>query len=261
MTKPASSRDVEVTVVICAKPATVFAFFADPANFAAWIGHGSTIQPGKGGTIAMRSEHGGPAFGRILEWVENQRIVFTFGHEPGAGVPPDSSKVTITLREVAGGTEVHLVHSGLPGEAAAGADIGWRAHLGGLANRASIAAVVGRLEGTVDAFLGAWTETDPDRRTKLLERSFAARGRYRDVHTSQDGREALHSWMGFTQQLFPGCQLARTGPVEQTHHYARFPWSAQLPGGPVVATGVDYVELDAAGLLANVVGFWDAQKS
>jgi uncharacterized protein YndB with AHSA1/START domain len=260
MTKPAFSPDVDVTVVICARPATVFAFFADPANFAAWIGHGSTIEPRKGGTVAVRSEHGPAALGRILDWVPDQRLVFTWGHEPGAGLPPDSSRVTVTLREVAGGTEVRLVHSGLPGEAAAGTNIGWRAHLSSLANRASLAAVAGRLEGTIDAFLRAWTEADAERRTQLIAQSFAERGRYRDLHASLDGREALHAWMGFTQQLFPGCRLARTGPIEQTHHYARFPWAAALPDGNVVATGADYLELDANGQLANVVGFWDPPK-
>src|SRR5687768_9570375 len=134
MPKPAAGPNVEVAVVICAKPATVFRFFSDPARFAAWIGHGSAIQPKQGGTLALRSEHGPAAFGKITEWVENERITFTWGHEAGAGLPPDSSTVTITFRAVAGGTEVRLVHSGLPGEAAGGTQIGWRAHLGGLSN-------------------------------------------------------------------------------------------------------------------------------
>jgi hypothetical protein len=56
----------------------------------------------------------GFASGRVVEVVENQRVVFTWGWEQGPPVPPGSTTVAIDLVPDNGGTLIRLTHSGLP---------------------------------------------------------------------------------------------------------------------------------------------------
>jgi uncharacterized protein YndB with AHSA1/START domain len=65
--------------------------------------------------------------GRFLELVPHRRVVFSYGWEDGRmGVPPESTTVEIDLVEHAGVTVLRLVHHGLPPEAVADHEHGWR---------------------------------------------------------------------------------------------------------------------------------------
>src|SRR5204863_3275942 len=127
-----TTESIEVSTYIEAPVRTVFAFFADPAKFAQWFEHGSTIVPGRGGRIELKSPMAPPASGPIEVWEENRRIVFGFGHPEGSGMlPPASSTVTVTFSEERGGTRVTIRHAGIAdGRMRAGAGGGWQAGIG-----------------------------------------------------------------------------------------------------------------------------------
>ena len=59
-------------------------------------------------------------------------MMFTFGWEEDADLPPGASTVTVTLTPVDGGTEVRLVHDGLTDEQAVRHAEGWNHFLGRL---------------------------------------------------------------------------------------------------------------------------------
>lgn len=102
-----------------------------------------TLEPKVGGKwrlgmIADEGDHQGTftAYGTYLELVSNERIVQTHAWEPDNEFeePGQETKVTITFRDVQGGTEVTIVHEGLPGpEAVEGHLGGWTQSLENLA--------------------------------------------------------------------------------------------------------------------------------
>jgi uncharacterized protein (TIGR03086 family) len=72
------------------------------------------------------------AAGTIVDVDPGKRVMFTFGWEEDADLPPGASTVTVTLTPVDGGTEVRLVHDGLNDEQAARHAEGWNHFLGRL---------------------------------------------------------------------------------------------------------------------------------
>src|ERR1035437_9957972 len=98
------------TVVIKAKPETVFRFFTDSARWASWWGAGSTIDAQPGGKVYIRHPNGIETVGEVLEAVAPERIVFTYGYASGKPIEPGGSRVTISLTPDAAGTRLHLRH-------------------------------------------------------------------------------------------------------------------------------------------------------
>ncbi|MEP6769731.1 MAG: SRPBCC domain-containing protein [Acidobacteriota bacterium] len=181
---------VEAEVEIAARPETVFSYFSDPERFRRWMGEGSAIAPAPGGDIGVGGPGGPPATGRILEWVTNERVVFS-GTAPG--VPEDArSRVTVLFAAVPGGTRVTLRHSGIPSEGARREHAGvWRALLAKLSMATAADQEAGKLDRMADASLAAWSERDRERRAKLLDESWSAKPSFRDPFAFVNGREAL----------------------------------------------------------------------
>src|SRR5262249_50376927 len=73
---------LERTVVIGARPATVFRFFTDSERWASWWGAGSTIEARPGGRLFIRHPNGVESAGEVLEVAPPERIVFTYGLPP-----------------------------------------------------------------------------------------------------------------------------------------------------------------------------------
>src|ERR1700734_881352 len=107
---PELPYDFHRTVLIKARPETVFRFFTDSARWAGWWGAGSTIDATPGGKMYIRHPNGVETLGEVLEVTPPERIVFTYGFATGKPIPPGGSQVTIRLDADEGGTRLHLVH-------------------------------------------------------------------------------------------------------------------------------------------------------
>lgn len=141
------SDELTLGRVLAAPREHVFAAFTDPRHIAAWWGGGrfrTTVEkmdPRPGGRVVL---HLHAADGKVHvargvyeEVLVPERIVLlgegNDEHPCGAGLPP-GGRVTISLREVDGGTEV-TVHTRFASAAArtaastAGFDSGWQASL------------------------------------------------------------------------------------------------------------------------------------
>src|SRR6188472_3849348 len=93
----ALSHRLDRTLVIRARPQTVFRFFTDSAQWATWWGAGSTIDAQPGGRMWIRYPNGVEVGGHVIEVVPPERIVFTYGYVSGTPMPPGDSRVTIRL--------------------------------------------------------------------------------------------------------------------------------------------------------------------
>ncbi len=260
MTAPADQTDeVEVNLTIAASPATIFRYFTEPDRVRQWLGPRGVLVPGVAGSIRVESPMGPPALGRMVEWVENERIAFTWGHPLEAGLlPPDSTRVTITLTPVREGTRVVLRHTGLRGADRADAGSGWRSYLGAIAWHAARAEFEPRLASALDAYTRAWSEPNPAVRAGLLTESFATQGTFRDRYAVIEGRDALHAHIAGVLRFMPGLRVERPAPADQCHMMVRSAWRIVDAAGAVQGSGVDYVRLDPDGRLVEVTGFWDS---
>jgi len=132
------SRVVEQTVRIGAEPETVWRYWTDPERMCDWWGEAADLDARPGGTCRVDMGGGGPVMlGEYLELVPYERIVFSFGWEPAAGVPyvaPGSTRVEVTLTADAGDTILTLRHTGLPAEQVDEHRSGWVHFLPRLAN-------------------------------------------------------------------------------------------------------------------------------
>lgn len=125
-------------VHIDAQPDTVFAFFTEADKITRWLAKEATTDPRPGGINHQTHHHEGADYlmrGEFVEIEPPRRVVFTWGFENSEiGNVPGASTVEVTLTPTDGGTDLRLVHSGLPEPAVAGHDEGWGKLLESLAS-------------------------------------------------------------------------------------------------------------------------------
>jgi uncharacterized protein YndB with AHSA1/START domain len=112
-----TSRPDELVVErrVSVPPDQVFVYFTDAERWLRWQGTDAQVELRPGGVWRVNVTGDGYASGRVVEVVDNQRIVFTWGWEQDdTPVPPGSSTVSIDLVPDGEGTIIRLTHSGLP---------------------------------------------------------------------------------------------------------------------------------------------------
>ena len=125
---------VEVAMRMDAPPEAVFTYFVEPERYVRWQGVRAELDPRPGGTYRVWMDDEMVAVGEYVEVTPPTRVVFTWGWEGDATLPPGSSTVEIDLRADGTGTAVVVRHSGLPdADSAAVHEEGWRFFSGRLA--------------------------------------------------------------------------------------------------------------------------------
>jgi uncharacterized protein (TIGR03086 family) len=110
-----------------------FALITEPARLRRWQAVTARVDLRAGGSWRWTVIPGNSAAGTVTELEPGRRVVFSWGWEGSAELPPGASTVTITLEPGDGGTTVRLVHDGLAGEQAASHAEGWDHYLARLA--------------------------------------------------------------------------------------------------------------------------------
>jgi uncharacterized protein YndB with AHSA1/START domain len=244
------------TILISAARSTVFRYFKDPERFAAWWGQGSRIEGRPGGAVLIRYPNGVTASGKVLEVVEDERVVFTYGYDdPAKALPPGGSRVIVTLQTQDEGTLLRLRHE-LPDALLRDEHVaGWRYQLAVFANVVT-RELHGGLAAAVDAFLSAWSEKDEEKRRTTLTRVAAAGVTFADAFSCTSGIDDLVQHLGAAQVHMPGMVLERTGDVRQCQGTAVADWVAKGPDGATRGRGTNVFLLAPDGLIARVVGLW-----
>jgi len=252
------AHSLERTIVIAATRATVFRYFTDSGRFAAWWGAGSTIEGRPGGAVHIRYPNGVVASGEVVEVVEAQRVVFTYGYEdPAKPIPPGGSRVTISLEDVPSGTRLHLRHDVADATVRDQHVPGWRYQLAVFANVAA-AEQNADLGGRIDRYFSLWSEPDAARRRAGLASLVASDVGFKDAFSCTSGLDDLSEHLAATQAHMPGLRLRRTGDVRHCQGTAVVDWVAEGVDGQPRATGTNVFDLAPDGRISRVVGLWSA---
>lgn len=243
------------SIVIGAPPAAVFAYFTDPARWAAWWGPGSTIDARPGGRVLVKYPNGVEASGEVVDVQPPSRIVFTYGYASGQPLGPGESRVTIALTPAGKGTRLQLSHAFAEAATRDEHLQGWRYQLSVFANLVADATHANAADA-IDAWFDAWAEADATRRAALLARIAVPDVRMRDRFTCVDGVEELGLHIAATQRFMPGYRLQRSGAPRHCQGVVLADWTAAGPGGQVRATGTSVFTLAADGLIESTIGFW-----
>ncbi|HSA56448.1 MAG TPA: SRPBCC family protein [Gemmatimonadaceae bacterium] len=248
---------LELRIRVEASPAVLYRYLSDPDRFRAWMGD-ADIEARPGGVVRVRYPNGHCALGSIIERVPDRRLVFSWGYEGSAELPPATSTVAIELEPEGGATVVVLRHSGLPGGPSRdGHHDGWTHYLSRLAGAVTAERLAEAATRHVDAFMTAWAETEPSRRLTILEAACEAPAVFADRLGSATGCQAISDYIGAAQRFMPGARLVRCGPVELVLDRARFAWEAVAADGRALGRGAHFVELAGSGRLRRLTGFWD----
>ena len=129
------TKAIERIITIAARPETVFRLLTDPREYVRWKGQLAQLEPRPGGDFRVDfPDDKGSVIGEFVEIVPGRRVVFTWGWQDNAIVPPGSSTVEIDLEPDGQGTRLRLVHRGLPDGALASHTEGWDYFLPRLTN-------------------------------------------------------------------------------------------------------------------------------
>jgi uncharacterized protein YndB with AHSA1/START domain len=245
------------TIVIGARPATVFRFFTDSQRWAAWWGAGSTIDARPGGRVFIRHPNGVESAGEVLEVAPPEQIVFTYGFTSGNPIPAGASRVTIRLAPHHRGTELTLAHE-FPEAAARDEHVqGWRYQLAVFGN-----VVANELHADaaskVDGWFAAWSADSDALCADGMARVASPEVRFRDRFSLVDGLPDLLPHLAAARHFMPGLRLERAGEVRHCQGTVLADWIALAADGQEKGRGTNVFGFDPDGRIESVTGFWGA---
>lgn len=112
----------------------------------------------------------------------------------------------------------------------------------------------------IGAYGQAWLEPDEVQRRQLLERAWAQDAVYCDPLDLVHGREALVAHIGAFQRSMAGGRVEIRTEADRHHDSAHFRWAVTDAAGAQVLTGFDVVQLDDAGRITRLTGFFDVPE-
>ncbi len=112
------------------------------------------------------------------------------------------------------------------------------------------------LTATVDGYLSAWNEPDPDRRAELIARVWREDGALVDPPLTGEGHAGISEMAAAMQQHYAGHRFRRASGIDLHHDRLRFAWELVGPDGQVALTGLDIGELAGDGRLQRITGFF-----
>ena len=112
------------SIEIAADPATVFAYFVDPARLVRWMGDRARLHAKDGGEFAV-DINGVIIRGHFVRIDPPHSLEVAWGEAGNAAMPPGSTQLRVRFTPTETGTRVELEHSGLSEGEEAKHAIGW----------------------------------------------------------------------------------------------------------------------------------------
>jgi len=251
---PELPYQLDRTVVIKAKPETVFRFFTDSARWAGWWGAGSTIDAKPGGKVYIRHPNGVETLGEVLEVNPPERIAFTYGFASGKPIPPGSSRVTIRLDPDEGGTRLHLLHEFAEAGPRDEHLQGWRFQLSLFSNLVANE-VFADAANSVDAWFLAWAIADDKSRAEAFTKIVTRDIQFRDRFSLLEGLADLAAHTGAAQRFMPGIRLERKGGVRHCQGTVLADWIAVDGEAKERMSGTNVFVFSPDGKIDSATGF------
>ncbi len=251
---PELPYQLDRTVVIKAKPETVFRFFTDSARWASWWGAGSTIDATPGGKVYIRHANGIETLGEVLELLQPEHITFTYGFATGKPIPPGSSRVTIRLEPDEAGTRLHLRHEFAEAGVRDEHVQGWRFQLSLFSNVVANE-VYADAANAADAWFNAWAIADDKSREDLLAKIVTPKIQFHDRFSLLDGLADLTAHTGAAQRFMPGIRLQRRGDVRHCQGMVLADWIAVDADAKERMSGTNVFMFRPDGKIVSVTGF------
>lgn len=108
----------------------------------------------------------------------------------------------------------------------------------------------------IDDYLDAYGEPDKARRSDAVRRVWAEDAQLVDPPLAARGHAQIVAQADQLLAQFPGHRFRRSSGVDAHHGRARYAWQLLSPAGQVVLEGCDFAQVDEAGRLAQVAGFF-----
>lgn len=250
-----STHRLDRTIVIHARPSTVFEFFTHTPDWAAWWGPGSHIDPRPGGQLLIRHPNGVEVTGEVIDVQPPERIVFTYGYASGQAIRPGGSRVTIRLDGHPDGTLLQLTHEFPDIDSRDQHVQGWRYQLSLFANAVANSVNASAPE-TVDRWFAAWSDPETASREGTLAGITADGIRFNDRYSSVVGQDDLKAHLAAVHRFMPGMRLERRGDVRHCQSRVLADWVAVSGDGQERARGTNLFVLDVDSRIVEVTGFW-----
>ncbi len=100
-----------------------------------------------------------------------------------------------------------------------------------------------------------WNTTDAAEKRALTEAALEHNVHFVDPNHNIMGREAFLKMVDQVQGEIPGADYARASEVDIQNNHCRYHWSIHLKGELIMA-GFDVTELNDAGKIVKVIGFF-----
>ena len=110
------------------------------------------------------------------------------------------------------------------------------------------------IAATVEKYIDAWNEADPERRRTLAGEVWTDDGTYLDPLMRGDGPDGIAAMIGSAQTQFPGHRFELSAGPDAHNDRVRFAWRLVGDAGQVAA-GVDFATVADDGRLRAVTGF------
>ena len=108
----------------------------------------------------------------------------------------------------------------------------------------------------VERYAAAWRETDAAARRTLLDTCWAEDGVYCDALNRIEGRDGGLPSLIESFQENPGARIDVVSGIDEHDGYLGFAWRMLAADGSVALEGTDFGEVDGAGTLRRIVGFF-----
>ncbi len=103
--------------------------------------------------------------------------------------------------------------------------------------------------------LAAWNETDIKQIRVHLDKSLAENVVFVDPSNFVEGKDAFEQMIVRFRSSYPDGRCVRTSGIDSHHNRYRYSWSV-FAGEKLLVPGIDFVQLNADGLVERVDGFF-----
>ncbi len=107
----------------------------------------------------------------------------------------------------------------------------------------------------LDRMLAAWNTSDPEEARNHVEAALEHNIHFVDPNYNIIGREAFLDMVRRVKAEVPGAVFSRASRIDEHNNHCRYHWAVHI-GGELVLRGFDVAEINEAGRVVKVTGFF-----